>query len=102
MKPTPISLKDYEAAEREFVLRRNKRFWLLHASLFGIGTAIFAIVEAGASGALWWPYVLFVAWAIALFTHYNRLVRYGDAHERQQQIRIEWRANRAKEDLVPR
>ena len=102
MKPTPISLEEYEAAERELVLRRAKRFWLLHASLFGVGAAIFAIVEAGANGALWWPYVLFIAWAIALFVHYNRSVRYGDAHEREQQIRIEWRASHSEEELAPR
>ena len=102
MKPTAISLEEYEAAERELAGRRAKRFWLLHASLFGVGTAIFAIVEAGANGALWWPYLLFVAWAIVLFINYNRSVRYGDAHEREQQIRIEWRAGRSKEELVPR
>ena len=102
MKPTAISLEEYEAAERELAGRRAKRFWLLHASLFGVGTAIFAIVEAGANGALWWPYLFFVAWAIVLFIHYNRSVRYGDAHEREQQIRIEWRAGRSKEELVPR
>jgi hypothetical protein len=102
MKPTAISLEEYEVAERELAGRRAKRFWLLHASLFGVGTAIFAIVEVGANGALWWPYLLFVAWGLALFAHYNWSVRHGEIHEREQQFRIEWRASRSKDELVPR
>ena len=102
MRPAPISLQEYETAERELELRRAKRHWLLHASVFAVVTAIFAIVASGGGGGLWWPYVLLVSWALVLFAHYRFGIRYADAHAREQQIRIEWRAGRSREKLVPR
>ena len=102
MLRTTISLQDYEVAERELALRRAKRLWIRHAAVFGIATAVFALVEVGAGGMLWWPYVLLVGWAGALFAHYRSAIRYGEAHIREEQVRIEWRAGRSKEQLVPR
>jgi hypothetical protein len=102
MRPAAISLQEYEAAERELALRRARRYWLLHACLFAVAAGMFAIVEAGAKGGLWWPYVLLISWALVLFTQYRWTIRNGDAHAREQQIRIEWRAGRSREELVPR
>jgi hypothetical protein len=102
MRPTAISLQEYEAAERELAQRRAKRFWLLHASLFAVVAATFAIVEAAANGGLWWPYVLVASWALVLFAHYRWSIRNGDVHAREQQIRVEWRAGHSKETLIPR
>jgi fatty acid desaturase len=102
MRVEPISLKEYEAAERELAERRAKRFWLWNATLFAVAAAIFAIVEAGANGALWWPYVLLILWVVVLVVHRRWAIQYGDVHKREEQIRIEWRAGRSKEKLVPR
>jgi len=102
MKPTAISLEEYEAAERELAATHARRFWFLHASLFVVALGSFAIVEAAANGGLWWPYLVLTAWALVLLAHYRRSIRYGDAHAREQQIRIEWRAGRSRDELVPR
>jgi hypothetical protein len=102
MKPTAISLEEYEAAERELAERRARRFWFLHASLFVVVAGTLAILEASANGSLWWPYVVLASWALVLFGHYRGSIRYADAHAREQQIRIEWRAGRSRDELVPR
>jgi hypothetical protein len=102
MKPTAISLEEYEAAERELAGRRARRFWFLHAFLFVVVGGTLALVEAAANGGLWWPYVLLASWALVLFTHYRWSIRYGDAHAWEQQIRVEWRAGHSREELVPR
>jgi hypothetical protein len=102
MKPAEISLEEYEAAERELAERHARRLWFVHASLFVVAVGALALFEARANGGLWWPYVLIAAWALVLFAHYRWSIRYGDAHAREQQIRIEWRAGRSKEELVPR
>jgi fatty acid desaturase len=102
MKPTAISLEEYEAAERELALRHARRIWLVHACVFAVAAALLAIVEVAANGGIWWPYVLLLSWALALFAQYRWSIRYGDAHAREQQIRVEWRAGRSKEELVPR
>jgi hypothetical protein len=70
--------------------------------LFGIALAVFVLIELAAGGTLWWPYVLLIGWAGALFGHYRWAIRYGEAHIREEQVRIEWRAGRSKEELVPR
>jgi len=102
MKLDAISLEEYEAAERELARSHAKRMWLLDAALFALTAATFAIVEVGANGGLWWPYVLLLSWAFALVAHYRWSIRYGDAHAREQQVRIEWRAGCSREKLVPR
>jgi hypothetical protein len=102
MKPTAISLEEYEAAERELAATHARLFWFLHASLFVVALGSFAFVEAAANGGLWWPYLMLAAWALVLLAHYRRSIRYGDAHAREQQIRIEWRAGRSRDELVPR
>jgi hypothetical protein len=102
MKPTPITLEEYEAAERELALRQAKHVWRVHASVFALAAATSAVIELSQSGSLWWPYVLLVGWALVLFAHYSWTIRYGEAHAREQQIRVEWRAGRAREDLAHR
>lgn len=102
MPRTTISLQDYEVAERELALRRAKQLWIRHAVVFGIAVAVFALIELAAGGTIWWPYVLLIGWAGVLFAHYRRAIRYGEAHVREEQVRIEWRAGRSKEELVPR
>ena len=102
MSRTAISLQEYEAAERELTQRRAKRFWLRHASLFAVVAATFAIVEVGANGGIWWPYLLVASWALVLFAHYRWSIHNGDMHAREQQIRAEWRAARSREQLIPR
>jgi hypothetical protein len=102
MPRTTISLQDYEAAERELELRHARRLWIWHAAVFGVATAVFVLVELIAGGTIWWPYVLLIGWACALFAHYRWAVRYGEAHIREEQVRIEWRAGRSKETLAPR
>lgn len=102
MRPKAISLQEYEAAERDLAQRRAKRFWLIHAALCTAAGAIFAIIEVGANGRLWWPYALLISWALVLAAHHRWAIRYGDAHAREQQVRIEWRAGRSREKLVPR
>jgi 4-hydroxybenzoate polyprenyltransferase len=102
MPRTTISLQDYEVAERELALRHAKRRWIWHAAVFGVAVAVFLLLELLAGGTVWWPYVLLVAWASALFAHYRWAVRFGEAHIREEQVRIEWRAGRSKEKLVTR
>jgi hypothetical protein len=102
MPRTTISLQDYEVAERELALQRAKRLWVWHAAVFGIAMAVFVLIELAAGGTVWWPYVLLIGWAGALFGHYRWAIRYGEAHIREEQVRIEWRAGRSKEEPVPR
>jgi fatty acid desaturase len=102
MTTSTISLQDYEAAEREFLLMRAKKIWRGHAAVFVAVAATFAYLEKAAGGGIWWPYVIVVAWSVALFVHHRSAVRYGDAHAREEQIRIEWRAGRSKEQFVHR
>jgi 2TM domain-containing protein len=102
MPRTTISLQDYELAERELALRHAKRLWIRHTAVFGVAVAVLLLLELLAGGTVWWPYILLVGWAGALFVHYRWAVRYGEAHIREEQVRIEWRAGRSKEKLVPR
>lgn len=102
MTTSSISLEDYEAAERELLLMRARKIWRGHAVVFVVVAATFAYLEKGTGGDIWWPYVILVAWSVALFAHYRSAVRYGDAHAREEQIRIEWRAGRSKEQLAHR
>ena len=102
MPRTTISLQEYEVAERELALRRAKRVWIRHAAVFGIALAVLLLLELLAGGTVWWPYVLLVAWAGGLFAHYRWAIRHGEAHIREEQVRIEWRAGRSKEELAPR
>jgi hypothetical protein len=102
MPRTTISLQDYELAERELALWHAKRLWIRHAGVFGIAVAASLLLELLAGGTVWWPYILLVGWAGALFGHYRWAIRYGEAHIREEQVRIEWRAGRSKEKLVTR
>ena len=97
-----ISVQAYEAAERELFATRSRQLWRRHAGVFaGVTAAVIALDVLGV-GSSWLVYLVLAGWALALVLHYRHSVRYGDAHLREQQVRIEWRAGRSNERLVPR
>jgi hypothetical protein len=99
MRRKTISVGDYEAAERELLVGRARHGWHLHGLIFAIAGAVLVFLEARSGGGLWWPYAVLLGWTLGLLLHYRLLVRYADAHVREQQIRIEWRAGRSRELL---
>lgn len=102
MRSPDITIQDYEAAEREILTRSLRRHWLTHAGVFGAAAAGVAIAAVSGAGVSWTVYFVLALWAIGLALHYRVSVRYGDAHVREQQVRIEWNAGRSKEHLLPR
>lgn len=96
----PISVSDYEAAERELYAADARKAWRRHAAVFAVG--VVALILAATTGNVpWLVYFVVSLWAVMLATHYYGWVRHGDERIREQQTRIEWRAGRANEHLVP-
>jgi hypothetical protein len=100
MNRIAISLKEYEEAERELLLRQRMHRWHRHGVVFALVGAVLLLIDVLASDP-WWPDVLLlVVWAGVLFIHYRWARDYGDVHVREQQIRAEWRAGHSKEELA--
>lgn len=99
---TKISVDAYEQAERELLLARARRAWHLHAVALGTAVAALILIELRAGGAPWLFYLVLSLWALGLAVYYRGWVRHGDERIREQQFRIEWRAGRSSERLVPR
>jgi hypothetical protein len=96
-----ISVSDYEAAERELYVADARRAWRRHATLFAAAVVVVALgVPTG--NVPWLAYVVVALWAVVLASHYYGWVRHGDERIREQQTRVEWRAGRENEQLVPR
>lgn len=102
MKKTTISVDAYEAAERDLLLARARKVWRLHAVSFGVAVAALVLVELRWGGTSWLVYFVFGLWALVLGLHHRGWVRHGDERVREQQYRVEWRAGRADEHLVPK
>jgi hypothetical protein len=102
MMRAKISVDAYEAAERDLVLAHARKVWRLHAVTFSValGALVLAVLRSG--GASWLVYFVMAVWAVVLGLHYRGWVRHGDERIREQQFRIEWRAGRSNEPLVPR
>jgi hypothetical protein len=101
MKPS-ISILDYEAAERELLLARARRIWQLHAFAFAAAAVTLISMGVLTTGIPWLTYLVLAVWAVVVAMHYRQAVRYGDAHIREQQVRIEWRAGRSREGFLGR
>lgn len=97
-----ISVNDYEAAERDLFLAHARRVWRRHALVFAVALLALILVAIGPGGVSWLAYLVVSAWAVVLAVHYRGWVRYGETRIREQQVRIEWRAGRSNEHLVPR
>lgn len=99
---TTISVDAYEAAERDFLIARARKVWRRHAVTFAVAVGSVTLVELRAGGTPWLVFFALALWAVVVGLHYRGWVRYGDERIRDQQGRIEWRAGRADEHLVPR
>jgi hypothetical protein len=99
---TKISVDAYEAAERDVLLAHARKIWRLHAVAFGLAVGALILVELRSGGTSWLVYFVLALWAIVVGLHYRGWVRHGDERIREQQFRIEWRAGRSNERLVPR
>jgi hypothetical protein len=99
---TKISVDAYEAAERDLLLADARKAWRRHAVTFAFAVGVTALAEIRWGGVPWLVYFLLCAWAIGVGIHYRSWVRHGDTRIREQQGRIEWRAGRSNEHLVPR
>jgi hypothetical protein len=97
-----ITLDAYESAERELVLAHARRVLHRNAIALAIVVAVLVLGELVADGAPWLAYLAVSVWALAVTVYYRGWVRHGEARLREQQYRIEWRAGRANERLVPR
>jgi hypothetical protein len=97
-----ISVDAYEAAERDLVLAGARKAWRRHAVTFALAVGVIALVEVRWGGVPTLVYFLLGAWAVGVGIHYRSWVRHGDARIREQQVRVEWRAGRSNEHLVPR
>jgi len=97
-----ITLDAYESAERELLLAHARRVLRRHA--VGLSAVVVSLVafELLSDGAPWVIYLALSAWALGLAVYYRAWVRHGDERIREQQFRIEWRAGRSGERLVPR
>jgi hypothetical protein len=99
---TRITIEDYEAAERDLLLARARTVWRRHASTFAVAVGLTAFAELRWGGTSWLVYFVLAVWAVVVGIHHRGWVRHGDERIREQQGRIEWRAGRANEHLVPR
>lgn len=97
-----ISVDAYEKAERDPLLASARKAWRRHAVTFALAAGVTALVEVNWTDVSWLVYFLLGAWAIGVGIHYRSWVRHGEARIREQQGRIEWRAGRSNEHLVPR
>jgi 2TM domain len=99
---TKISVDAYEAAERDVLIQRARKLWRRHAVTFALAVGLIALVQLGRGGTSWFVWFVLGAWAIVVAFHYRGWVRHGEARVRMQQSRIEWRAGRSNEHLVPK
>jgi hypothetical protein len=98
----PITLDAYEIAERELQLAHAKRVLRRNALALAAAVAVLVLGELVASGAHWFAYLVVSLWALGVAVYYQGWVRHGEARIREQQFRIEWRAGRSNERLIPR
>jgi fatty acid desaturase len=97
-----ISLNDYEAVERDLFVARARTIWRRHALVFAAAISLWILVALGLGGFTWLGLLVVSLWAVVLAVHYNGRVRHSDERIRAQQGRVEWRAGRSSEHLVPR
>jgi hypothetical protein len=97
-----ISVDAYEAAERDLFLAQARRIWRRHAAVFTVAVLALILAEVQSGSVSWLGYLIVSLWAVAVAVHYRGWVRHGDERIREQQTRIEWRAGRSNEQLVPR
>lgn len=97
-----VTLDAYETAERELQLAHARRVLRRNAVALGVAAVVLVLGELVADGAPWFAYLAVSLWALGVALYYRGRVRHGDARMREQQFRIEWRAGRSIERLVPR
>ena len=97
-----VSLDASEIAEREVQLAHARKVLRRNVVALGGAAVVLVLGELVADGAPWFAYLAVCLWALAVGGYYRGRVRHGDARIREQQFRIEWRAGRSKEHLIPR
>jgi uncharacterized membrane protein YobD (UPF0266 family) len=98
----PITLDAYEVAERELQLAHARKVLRRNALALSAAVVVLVLGEVVASGTHWLAYLVVALWALGVAVYYRGWVRHGEARIREQQFRIEWRAGRANEHLLPR
>jgi 2TM domain-containing protein len=90
-----VSLKEYQAAERELVVGDARIGWRIHAALYAVVNAGLALVNLLAlPGEVWFVYPL-LGWGIGLALHY-RQVRFAARSLGERQWRIEQYASTSR------
>lgn len=97
-----ISVDAYEAAERDLFVAQARRIWRRHATVFTVALVALVVTEVRSGSVSWFGYLVVSLWAVALAVHYRGWVRDGESRIREQQSRIEWRAGRSNEYVIPR
>jgi hypothetical protein len=96
-----ITVEAFEAAERELVTTHARKLWRIHAVFYALAIAAIVLLSLFVTVA-WFVYFGAFVWGALLWLHFVTWVRHGDARVREQQVRIEWRAGRSREHLIPR
>jgi hypothetical protein len=90
-----VSLKEYQAAERELVAGDARVGWRIHAALYVLVNSALALVNLLAlPGDVWFLYPL-LGWGIGLALH-HRQVRFAARSLGERQWRIEQYASTAR------
>jgi 2TM domain len=92
----PITVQEYQAADRAVVIEENRRGFTVHATIYGVANALMiAFNLAFAREFLWFPFPL-LFWGFGLSMHYLFSIRRIGQEITNRQAKVQRRASQQR------